>query len=166
MNIQAIQSLVTGIVGKTVEPRRPHKFWVPYAWAVRVLVEDEKLSVSKATEVVLLNSEEEVTPNNLACLRVVYYKIREREWPEGIREKAAVLVTEETITGIPCEPSAGWGSVVTESPCVVVPEEEQTAPESPSEEPDDTEREYTPTVIDPTEEADEGYLPDREEFEV
>jgi hypothetical protein len=158
MNINELQKLVSGLPGFQSRERKPHKFWVPYAWAVRVLVDNGE-SISGACKKVLRTADVPMTEEHVACLRVVYYKIRRRDWPAGLEEvvmdgsgdlgvpegeqpEPEVVVSAVDNTereqpapeyGIPMEPEAGWGSI----------------------------------VIDPTEEADDGYVPDqKEEFEV
>lgn len=151
MNITELQKLVSGIAGFRSTPRRPHKFWVPYAWAVRVLV-DNGMSISGACKKVLQSSDVGVTDEGVNCLRVVYYKIRHRDWPAGLGD-VEVDITESVDSNAADVTEREQGIGEREFVEVDVPEKEQPV---------------VPAIIDPTEEADEGYVPDREDenFEV
>lgn len=82
-----MRALVRDIIPQSA-PRRPHKYWVPFAWMVRMLVE-AGMGISDAVRTVLRNAETEVRPRDVASLRVVFYKIRTQEWPEGMLEMVA-----------------------------------------------------------------------------
>jgi hypothetical protein len=63
---------------------KPQGFWVPYAWLVRSIVEQSKGGrvVMDAVRTVLTSEGLPMTPANERTLRVAYYGIRGKEWPE------------------------------------------------------------------------------------
>ena len=63
---------------------KPQGFWVPYAWLVRSIVEQSKGGrvVMDAVRTVLASEGLPMTPANERTLRVAYYGIRGKEWPE------------------------------------------------------------------------------------
>lgn len=65
---------------------KPQGFWVPYAWLVRSIVEQSKGGrvVMDAVRTVLTSEGLPMTPANERTLRVAYYGIRGKEWPELI----------------------------------------------------------------------------------
>ena len=77
---------------------KPQGFWVPYAWLVRSIVEQSKGGrvVMDAVRTVLTSEGLPMTPANERTLRVAYYGIRGKEWPE---------LTEPSEPSEPHEPS-------------------------------------------------------------
>lgn len=77
--------------------RRTNKYWIPYAWAVRVLV-DRGHGVTESVRTVLARAGKETTDSNVACLRVVYYNVRKLMWPpeyQHLRGRQATPPVEE-----------------------------------------------------------------------
>ena len=81
---------------------KPQGFWVPYAWLVRSIVEQSKGGrvVMDAVRTVLANEELPMTEANERTLRVAYYGIRGKEWPDLIEPSKP----HETPPAEPSEP--------------------------------------------------------------
>ena len=69
----------------TIGKRRSPHFWEPYSWAVRVLVE-RGYGVSESVRKILEKGGVDLNRENMACLRVRYYAIKNRPWPKGMKE--------------------------------------------------------------------------------
>lgn len=156
MDAVAMQALLADLskaVGVVSKPRRPHGFWTPYAWAVRALVTMKGMSVIDAAKIVLRNAGLTVTTADVACVRVVYYKIRDMQWPEGMQE---ALMGAMEVGGITKEEPED--EIITEPEADVTEEESTEEEDSPI--PDDLraelEQEVATGFLDP--EADEGYV--------
>lgn len=73
---------------KLPPPRRGRQTWLPYSWAVRVLVEKHGARPTDAANQVLLtdgvlNKHPQAEHQSIIdCVRVGYYKIRKEPWPE------------------------------------------------------------------------------------
>jgi hypothetical protein len=67
----------------TIARRKSHGYWIPFAWATRALVE-RGYGVTESVRAVLVKADEEATASAVACVRVVYYTIRNQEWPEKL----------------------------------------------------------------------------------
>lgn len=81
----AFREQLTGIAESLSSgPRRKtHGYWIPFAWATRAIVE-KGYGVTEAVRAVLKRAGEDCTPKEIACVRVVYYKIRKQMWPEKL----------------------------------------------------------------------------------
>ena len=115
---------------------KPQGFWVPYAWLVRSIVEQSKGGrvVMDAVRTVLTSEGLPMTPANERTLRVAYYGIRGKEWPE---------LTE------PSEPSK--------------PSEPHEPSELPIEEPDEEFALDEELRLELEREISEGFIPDPED---
>lgn len=167
MDVQAMQNLLADLsreVGVVERPRKPHGFWTPYAWAVRALVTMNGMSVSDAAKVVIRNAGLQVTAPDIACVRVVYYKIRDTAWPEGMYD--ALMGRLKEMGGVSVVPAQVLPDPVLPYPDEDVPEEESPTPDRDDDFliPDDLraelEAELQSGFIDP--DADPDYQP--EEF--
>lgn len=76
MNPQALNLLTT-------KQARPNGFWLPYAWMVRLLVEEGYQTIVAVRKVL---DDAGLPFADLASLRVVYHRIKKKEWPAGLRE--------------------------------------------------------------------------------
>ena len=76
MNPQALNLLTT-------KQARPNGFWLPYAWMVRLLVEEGYQTIVAVRKVL---DDAGLPFSDLASLRVVYHRIKKKEWPAGLRE--------------------------------------------------------------------------------
>ena len=112
---KAMEALMAklGVVVKREQKHRPKQhidgFWLSYAWMVRAIMENyltepsmksgKKLMVSKVARVVMRRAGIPVTHEKMECLRVVYYKVRKKPWPRGMKEMLGIAstVTEEEI---------------------------------------------------------------------
>jgi hypothetical protein len=63
--------------------RRTHGYWLPLAWAIRALVE-RGYGVTESAKEVLRRAEVDATPENINCVRVVYYKVKKKMWPKNL----------------------------------------------------------------------------------
>ena len=86
---------------------KPQGFWVPYAWLVRSIVEQSKGGrvVMDAVRTVLTSEGLPMTPANERTLRVAYYGIRGKEWPELIEPPKPHELSELPKPSEPHEPS-------------------------------------------------------------
>jgi len=99
-----------GVVVKREQKRstksRAEGFWIPYAWMVRAIMEhyltepssrtvtkSGKLKVAKVVRVVLRRAGIKVSAKTENCLRVVYYGVRDRQWPIGMKEMLGIAST-------------------------------------------------------------------------
>lgn len=65
--------------------RNTHNYWIPFAWAVRAMT-DRGYGVTESARAVLNRGKVELTKENVACLRVVYYRIKKLMWPPELQE--------------------------------------------------------------------------------
>ena len=123
---------------------KPQGFWVPYAWLVRSIVEQSKGGrvVMDAVRTVLTSEGLPMTPANERTLRVAYYGIRGKEWPE---------LTEPPKTLPPKTPPAE------------LPIEEPLIAEPPIEEPDEEFALDEELRLELEREISEGFIPDPED---
>jgi len=120
-------------------PRQKYGFWIPYAWAARVLVE-KGYNITESARTILVRAGLEPSRINIDCVRVNFYKIRNKPWPaslagvgKNVRPKGEVVVPTEVVPAQEPEPP------VVAEPEPEVPEEEPAvlpAPEPPAPEPE------------------------------
>ena len=146
--------------------RKPHGYWLPYAWAVRALVAGGA-GVSAACRAVLKHSGLKEDRKTLNCVRVIYYKVSHLPWPDGLRETLCEAY------GIPV-PKLGWEEVVEveESPSDESPDESPPIDDPEWEEPNGDCHKAEPVAVvasvnpetglvdDP--DADPDYVPESE----
>jgi len=131
----------------TLGRRNAPQFWTPYAWAVRVLV-DRGYGKSTACRRILARGKIPDTKENLECLRVRYYAIRKKPWPQSM----------ESLRVNPKDPVEGRRPPKEEPPAVP---QSMEAEWGDAEEPE-VDAESPPSIGN---EWDEGE-PEEEEFEV
>lgn len=66
------------------ERRNTHNYWIPFAWAVRGMT-DRGYGVTESARAVLARGNVEATKENIACLRVVYYRVKKLMWPPELQ---------------------------------------------------------------------------------
>lgn len=82
----------------TKHRRNSHHFWTPFAWAVRALVE-RGYGATESARAVLARGGVEVTKENVACVRVVYYRIRGLMWPPEMAAVRGGVVKDGVVQG-------------------------------------------------------------------
>ena len=79
-------NMLDSIAEELGDPRRKRVsgHWMPYAWAVRALVDRGYTPRLAAQEVLKRGGREELNHGNVECVRVAYYTIRNKPWPAGM----------------------------------------------------------------------------------
>jgi hypothetical protein len=93
----SLQQLQSSLPTRTAKPQG---FWVPYAWLVRSIVEQSKSGrvVMDAVRTVLAREGLPMTLANERTLRVAYYGIRGKEWPELTAELSPEELSPEELS--------------------------------------------------------------------
>ncbi len=149
---------------------KPQGYWVPYAWAVRLTVENMGGGriVAKAVRMILRRAGIPVTKENEESLRVRYHAVCKKPWPpemEGLvkrREKVKGFF-DEPATPQPAQPEPAQPEPAEPEPATPQPAEPE--PESTLDTIEDFDEE---DFLDPElraeleREISEGYIPDIE----
>jgi hypothetical protein len=142
-----------------LKDQKPRGFWLPYAWAVRVMVETMGGGriVAHCVRLVLRRAGLSVTKDNIEALRIRYIAIKNKPWPDGME---AYIAKRRGRPPLPKEGLFGEKPPEPPKPEPVVTAAPEPEPEEPSLEGED--------FIDPElraeleRELSEGYIPDPE----
>lgn len=141
---------------------KPQGYWVPYAWAVRLTVENMGGGriVSKAVRMILRRASIPVTKENEESLRVRYHAVCKQPWPP---EMEGLVKRREKVKGFFDEPAPEVLEVPAAEPAAEPAQPAQ--PESTLDTQEDFDEE---DFLDPElraeleRELSEGYIPDIE----
>jgi hypothetical protein len=144
---------------------KPQGYWVPYAWAVRLTVENMGGGriVSKAVRMILRRAGIPVTKENEESLRVRYHAVCKQPWPP---EMEGLVKRREKVKGFFDEPEPAQSAQPAPEPAQPEPPE---SPESPEPAPEPAQPDFgEEDFLDPElraeleRELSEGYIPDIE----